>query len=870
MKLSSTTDVLHLVQGGGILVQHSRKDDGRIEIQSNYHSPKAPGTMEKSFQTMLEKSAKDKLLINCAALAPSLYKIDTIDREDTQALHAFLKDATGMSQINPWMQVAEFPKPRKEFILASLHPAQADEAKAIAEALGYNNHRIIHGSLSQLAALDYWQSQNCVAKPTAILELGLDASLLTLTDSGGFISQESIDISFHQIAATIQSKLQLKFESAAMLLFFNGVYDFARIADEIIAPMVETLKPRFNELTTQPDLLWVSTIPVGQSWLGNSLNQALELNSPNIEELPIFKDVELPSKMAKDPGMLAPLLLSGVQLDELPYFAKNQLAGEKATKSARSKRKRKKKPASPSVACSKQETPQATLETPQVNREAVHQQKAQTKKASAASPKPKDSTQPKPENNRPAPLPAEENNSKKKSMVIAGSIAATIILGLSLLLLGGNKTSDTDLPQVTNKDAQVQDGSVPNLTSSDPATTEDLQSEPAEINEEKQETDLPLASPASIASGDTSQQAATVLTITEVADEQNAIISEFPEATKMVEEPNIVLASFSLDSIPSGAKVLMSGSSIGFTPLHVENLEPGEYSLILKHPGFISRTLDFELNEEESLQLPTTKLDPDEGSLLITTYPENVAFTLTPIKEAEGFEPITGTTPASLNHLKTGKYTLKLTYADYQHFQKTLEIKSQQESSVEHLYPEGSLEISSTPNGATVFSGNKELGLTPLHIEHLPEGPMNLRFHLDNYEEAYSSVEVIPQDIAFVHQQLLSYDRVFAVNELDTPPATISNRVRHIQRATRDSQKFVVELVIDTTGIPEHFTILTSTNLALHDILLKDLREWRFQPAIRDGRNVRTRVRVNVLVGNPDQLPESIMVAQSIQSASEE
>ena len=89
-------------------------------------------------------------------------------------------------------------------------------------------------------------------------------------------------------------------------------------------------------------------------------------------------------------------------------------------------------------------------------------------------------------------------------------------------------------------------------------------------------------------------------------------------------------------------------------------------------------------------------------------------------------------------------------------------------------------------------------------------------------------------------------------SKYDVPPKLLSGRTPIYpitQLREHRSGKALIEFTIDQQGIPRDFSILKTDYryFATHAIIA--VREWRFQPAMKNGRPVAARIRIPFYYG---------------------
>ena len=115
--------------------------------------------------------------------------------------------------------------------------------------------------------------------------------------------------------------------------------------------------------------------------------------------------------------------------------------------------------------------------------------------------------------------------------------------------------------------------------------------------------------------------------------------------------------SLKVNTIPSGASILLDGIAKGVTPDTISGLKPGVYTLVLEKEGYA----DYQKNVTISAGRPTTVtaiLSPLYGSLQIKSLPANATVLLNGAPA--------GLTPVTVKDLVPGAYTVSISKSGYQ------------------------------------------------------------------------------------------------------------------------------------------------------------------------------------------------------------
>ena len=138
----------------------------------------------------------------------------------------------------------------------------------------------------------------------------------------------------------------------------------------------------------------------------------------------------------------------------------------------------------------------------------------------------------------------------------------------------------------------------------------------------------------------------------------------------------------SLRSEPSGATVHLDGSDLGHTPIIRRSLPPGNHELAVSLPSFQERDLQIEVNAGEGQDLGNIVLRQIGGELLLDADLPGTAYEVTGADK----KSFTGVTPAKLERLDPGSYTVHLRPEGWPEYQETVQISSGESVSVDHPF----------------------------------------------------------------------------------------------------------------------------------------------------------------------------------------
>ena len=174
----------------------------------------------------------------------------------------------------------------------------------------------------------------------------------------------------------------------------------------------------------------------------------------------------------------------------------------------------------------------------------------------------------------------------------------------------------------------------------------------------------------------------------------------------VVQHVNLVLDSgvVAVTSEPAGAEVTLNGIPRGVTPATVSGIPKGRVSVTLKKDGYETETRELAVNagDEQSLFVTLRELS---GGLRLTSVPDGARFYVD--DEAQGRGPVTIS-------VRAGEHRVRAELDGFGTVEKTLAVERgktlAEEFRLENVL--GTLEVRTSPPGATVFVDGRHCGIT--------------------------------------------------------------------------------------------------------------------------------------------------------------
>lgn len=230
-----------------------------------------------------------------------------------------------------------------------------------------------------------------------------------------------------------------------------------------------------------------------------------------------------------------------------------------------------------------------------------------------------------------------------------------------------------------------------------------------------------------------------------------------------------------IKSEPAGAEVYIDDVKVGETPYQMKKIKPGSHVVELRKAGYESYADMVTIKAgEPNRQLEKVRLElvsVPVGTLELVSEPEGAVITV------KGRQY--GRTPQTIDDFETGIYVVYFSKDGYEELAQSVEVKegkksslnvtlkktgqtaaaatqqptAQQQTTQQTTTPQtslqkpaaaaarGSIELLSTPAGATITLGNKQYGQTPRTLTAEP-GTYTFYFSKDGYKDTSKTIEV--------------------------------------------------------------------------------------------------------------------------------
>jgi len=203
-----------------------------------------------------------------------------------------------------------------------------------------------------------------------------------------------------------------------------------------------------------------------------------------------------------------------------------------------------------------------------------------------------------------------------------------------------------------------------------------------------------------------------------------------------------------LTTDPPGAMLIL-GDQMQRSPATFRNLAPGKYPLRVMLPDFDPIEMEVSVAPAAMLHPPLLKLERSKGSAQLSSIPSGAEFEL-----RQNSKPIRhGKTPEMLGNLPTGFYEVVAKQGTWE-LKESIEIKRGEVALKTFRFANGSVKIISAPTGATVSSGGKDLGTTPMLLDEVKPGDVSYQLELAGFKPSQVHGAVRPNEQTFLAARL--------------------------------------------------------------------------------------------------------------------
>ena len=216
---------------------------------------------------------------------------------------------------------------------------------------------------------------------------------------------------------------------------------------------------------------------------------------------------------------------------------------------------------------------------------------------------------------------------------------------------------------------------------------------------------------------------------TEITNIQPDVISEVQAELK----PNF--GELSVNSVPTGAVVMIDGQVKGKTPYSIDQIKSGSYNIQVSKDLYHTHEENFIITDG-SENTRDIRLTPAFGKLTVKTNPTGAEVRI----DGQG----RGSTPFELDELPSGNYHLILAKDLYQTIEKDIVIEDGKtiELNLKLESRSGLLSITGKPSGAEITANGKKISSVPLKDYRMEEGMVELTVSAKDYHSQTEFLDI--------------------------------------------------------------------------------------------------------------------------------
>jgi formylglycine-generating enzyme required for sulfatase activity/serine/threonine protein kinase len=229
--------------------------------------------------------------------------------------------------------------------------------------------------------------------------------------------------------------------------------------------------------------------------------------------------------------------------------------------------------------------------------------------------------------------------------------------------------------------------------------------------------------------------------------EESIIIRQNANVNLDVELNPLPIGDLKISSSPDGASIKVDGKRHGKTPAVIEMLPEGKKNIVLEKENFEPWQGQVDIVPLETASLKA-KLVSSFGTLKVTTDPPGAEIYLDGNKA--------GPSPVVIDWVMKGDHTVTAKLPEYDDLTQSVTIQpsKQKHTQLKLISTYGSLQITSTPNGANVFLNGKKIGTSPLFLEKVKKGSHQVSAQKECHAESTKQVSIASEKMSAISMAL--------------------------------------------------------------------------------------------------------------------
>ena len=202
-------------------------------------------------------------------------------------------------------------------------------------------------------------------------------------------------------------------------------------------------------------------------------------------------------------------------------------------------------------------------------------------------------------------------------------------------------------------------------------------------------------------------------------------------------EMKLVTGLLLVESNPAGADVLLDGVSKGNTPLLLTELPLGSYKLEFRSEKHLPRTMSADLVDRTPVQV-FAELMSNTAQLTVTSKPDGAEVRVNGI--------LAGTAPLTVEEINAGEADIRVSKRGYKPDVRKMNFEANKPYQINaelEALPSG-LTVLTEPEGAKIMIDRKPVGVSPVTLDNLQEGPHEVIATLDGYATKTKNIYLEP------------------------------------------------------------------------------------------------------------------------------
>lgn len=207
--------------------------------------------------------------------------------------------------------------------------------------------------------------------------------------------------------------------------------------------------------------------------------------------------------------------------------------------------------------------------------------------------------------------------------------------------------------------------------------------------------------------------------------------------------------SLVINSDPPGATVTLDGKNCGVTPFRSDTLSSGDYLLTVSLPLYFDQDDRVTVADGQSVEKHIT-LVGNYGELALNGVPDGAKLVFS------GEQQFEVTWPRESLRLPPGIYRVSGTCEGYDEAHDVIALERNQHASLDLNLRRftGKLQLSTNPQGATIYVDGVAMGTTPTFLHEVPTGLRTIRIDKPGFDIFEDTIRIADREVAVIDREL--------------------------------------------------------------------------------------------------------------------